>query len=261
MRSVRFLTAIASSVVSVFIAAACASTEAPTRDEITKKYAGKSPTEWSETLPGIVRTLDTQDDVAALTLDLCGSKGDSLDRDLVRFLIDEDIPVTFFVSSRWIKRHPDLHAMLKSVPIFEIEAHGAAHVPASLNGRAVYGIDGTKDAGELYDEVMKNADDIERVFGTRPMYFRSGTAYYDEYAVELIRELGFAPVGSSILGDAGATYSEKQVVAAVTNARSGDIIIAHANHPERDTGRGLKKALPILRDRGFRFVKLSEYLK
>lgn len=245
----------------VMVFAAVAWAAVPTRSEVVKKYADKSPKQWGETLPGIARTLDTRDDVVALTLDLCQGDASAFDRELVAFLIENEIPATFFVSSRWIKQHADDLAMLASVPIFEIGAHGVRHVPASLNGRAIYGITGTKDAGELYDEVMQNVDEIERATGARPKFFRSGTAFYDEYAVAMIRELGMMPVGYSVLGDAGATYSADQVVAAVTSARSGDIIIAHANHPDSGTGRGLIRALPILRAKGFSFVKLSDRLK
>ena len=234
---------------------ACAGT--PSREDIIKKYSNVSPKEWSETLPGIVQTLDTKDDVVALTLDLCRYK---LDHELISFLIDEKIPVTFFVSSRWVKEHHDDLAMLASVPTFDIAAHGMRHVPASLSGRSAWGIAGTKNAADLYDEVVLNADELEHLTGVRPRFFRSGTAFYDEEAIKLIREIGFTPVGFSILGDAGATYSEEQVVNAVTKARSGDIIIAHANHPEAATGRGLMRALPMLRERGLRFVKLSEYI-
>ena len=39
----------------------------------------------------------------------------------------------------------------------------------------------------------------------------------------------------------------------------GDIIIAHMNHPEAGTGAGIIAAMPELKKRGFKFVKLSDY--
>jgi len=33
----------------------------------------------------------------------------------------------------------------------------------------------------------------------------------------------------------------------------------HMNHPEGETAEGLMEAIPELRKRGFKFVKLSEY--
>lgn len=244
----------------VISAAFCGYAEIPSREEIDQRYAEARPERWGVSLPGIVRTLGTKDDVLALTLDLCRGDAAAFDRELIDFLIENEIPATFFVSSRWIKKHAGDLALLASVPIFEIAAHGLRHLPASLSGRAAYGIKGTKGPRELYDEVTQNLDDIERATGTRPKFFRSGTAHYDEQAVALIRDLGILPVGYSILGDAGATYSARQVEIAVSKARSGDIIIAHANRPESGTAEGLIKALPRSIARGFRFVRLSEYL-
>ena len=67
--------------------------------------------------------------------------------------------------------------------------------------------------------------------------------------------MGFKPVGFNILGDAGATYSAKQIKEALMKSKAGDIIIAHANHPEKQTGIGLKSVLPILKSKGFKLMK------
>ena len=63
----------------------------------------------------------------------------------------------------------------------------------------------------------------------------------------------------AVLGDAGASYSAAQVRTALLTSKPGDIIIAHMNHPEAGTGAGIIAAMPELKKRGFRFVKLSDY--
>ncbi len=133
------------------------------------------------------------------------------------------------------------------------------HKPASLNGRSIYGIDGTKNARELVQEIELNARKIEDITGKRPRYYRSGTAYYDEYAVQISQQLGHEVIGFSVLGDAGASYSAAQVKSAMLSSKAGDIIIAHMNHPEAGTGTGIMTAIPELKKRGFRFVRLSDY--
>ena len=228
---------------------------------IVKKYANIKPQKWSEDITGVVKTLPTNEKVLALTLDLCGSKNDSLDEDLIEFLRENEIPATLFVNYRWIKKHPEKFEKLTKNSFVEIENHGWKHIPASLDGKSIYGIKGTENSKELFEEVVVNADYIEKITGRRPKFFRSGTAYYDEYAVKQIYDMGFIPVGFNILGDAGATYSAKQVKEALLKSRAGDIIIAHANHPEKQTGKGLKSVLPTLKAQGFKFVKLEEYLK
>ena len=143
-------------------------------------------------------------------------------------------------------------------PLFEIANHGYRHRPASVNGKSVYGISGTKDVGELVDEIELNARYIGELTGKRPRYYRSGTAYYDEFAMKIAGDLGEQVAGFSILGDAGATWSAEQVKKALLAVRPGDIVILHMNHPEAGTGRGVMAAVPELKKRGFRFVRLSD---
>lgn len=230
-------------------------------DRVIQKYSNVRPKKWSEDISGVIKKLPTNEKVLALTLDLCGSKNDSLDEDLIDFLRKNEIPVTLFINYRWIKKHPEKFAMLAKNNLIEIENHGWQHVPASLNGNSIYGIKGTKDAKELFEEVEVNALYIQKLTGRKPKFFRSGTAYYDEYAVAQIYDMGFKPVGFNILGDAGATYSSKQIKEALLKSKDGDIIIAHANHPEKQTGKGLKSVLPLLKTQGFKFVKLEDYIK
>jgi peptidoglycan/xylan/chitin deacetylase (PgdA/CDA1 family) len=143
--------------------------------------------------------------------------------------------------------------------LFEIENHGWLHRPCSVNGRSVYGIKGTANSGEVFEEVETNGQKIERLTGRKPKYYRSGTAYYDEVALKIVEALGYQAVGFSILGDKGATYSAAQVKTALLTAGPGSIIICHMNHPEKETAEGIIAAVPELKKKGFRFVKLSEY--
>jgi peptidoglycan/xylan/chitin deacetylase (PgdA/CDA1 family) len=209
---------------------------------------------------GVRTRLDSRDKVIALTLDACGSEnGKGVDVRLIGFLTQEQIPATLFVNARWIDANPDLFRKLAQNPLFEIANHGMWHKPASVSGRSVYGIAGTKNVGELVEEIGLNADKIENITGKRPRLYRSGTAYYDEVAVEVANALGHQVAGFSILGDAGATFSAAQVKAALLKAMPGDIAILHMNHPEAGTGAGIMAAVPELKLRGFRFVRMSDY--
>lgn len=229
-------------------------------DRLAATYAGMTPTQWGENVPGVRTRLATTERVLALTLDACGSpKGKGVDRALVDFLVREQIPATLFINDRWLEANPELFRELAAQPLFEIANHGYRHRPASVNGRSVYGIDGTKDVGELVREIELNARKIQAITGTRPRLYRSGTAYYDEVAVKISNELGHEVAGFSVLGDAGATLPADKVKAALLSARPGDIIIAHMNHPEAGTGPGIMAAVPELRKRGFRFVRMSDY--
>ena len=250
----------ASTVVPVFSAETTEEPYEALRGRVATEFSGRTPHEWGEAVSGVRTRLKTGEKVLALTLDACGSAhGKGFDSALIIFLERERIPATLFINARWIDANPELFAKLAANPLFEIANHGLLHRPASVTGRSVYGIAGTRDVKELVDEIEANARKIAGLTGIRPRYYRSGTAYYDEVAVEVSRRLGHEVIGFSILGDAGATYRKGQVEAALLKALPGDIIIAHMNHPEGETAAGLKSAIPALQRRGFRFVRLSEY--
>lgn len=229
-------------------------------NQIAFPYIGRTPSQWGEKVTGLKTRLDTNEKVIALTLDACGStKGKGVDSRLINFLTREQIPATLFINARWIDANPELFKTLAANPLFEIANHGTWHKPASVSGRSIYGIKGTKDAYELVDEIELNAHKIETITGKRPTLYRSGTAYYDEVAVEIANSLHHQVAGFSLLGDAGATYSATQVTAALLKAKPGDIALLHMNHPESGTGAGIMAAVPELKRRGFHFVRMSDY--
>ncbi|CAN7738125.1 polysaccharide deacetylase family protein [Paenibacillus sp. LjRoot153] len=231
---------------------------ASVEQSLIARYASVIPTKWGERVTGVKTRLQTKDKVIALTFDACGGKeGSGYDEKLIQYLIQEQIPATLFINARWIAANPSTFQLLAANPLFEIENHGTEHRPLSVTGKLAYGIAGTKNVKEVIHEMNDNADQIEQLTGRRPAFFRSGTAFYDEVAVSVAHELGFELAGYSVLGDAGATYNTEQVYNAISKAPSGSIVLAHMNHPEKDTAEGVIKAIPHLRQSGFRFVQLA----
>ncbi len=229
------------------------------KKSLSLRYAAVMPREWGETVTGVKTRLKTREKVIALTMDACGgAKGMGYDARLIEFLRQEQVPATLFINARWIDPNRTEFDRLAADPLFEIANHGFRHRPASVNGKSVYGINGTKSVSELVDEIEQNAIRIKELTGRPPRFYRSGTAYYDEIAVRIAHELGEQVAGFSVLGDAGATYSREQVRKALLGAAPGSIIIVHMNHPGGGTADGIIDAIPELRKRGFRFVRLSE---
>jgi peptidoglycan/xylan/chitin deacetylase (PgdA/CDA1 family) len=230
------------------------------KKNLSKEYENQTPKEWAETVTGVKIKLDTNEKVIALTMDACGSPlGMGYDEKLVNFLKKENIPATLFINARWIDRNLSTFKTLASNPLFEIGNHGFEHKPASVNGKSIYGLNGAKNVSELIDEIELNAKKIESITHKRPKYFRSGTAYYDEVAVKVSNALHHEVVGFSILGDRGASYNAKEVEEAFLKSKKGEIAIIHMNHPESQTADGTIKAIKELKEKGFRFVRLSDY--
>ena len=250
--------------VIILLAAQAFAASSPTMESLkqraTARYIGVSPVLWGEIVPGVRTRLDTGEKTIALTLDACGSaKGKGVDSRLMAFLIEKQIPATLFINGRWIDANPELFRQLASNPLFEIANHGIRHKPASINGKSIYGIAGTVNVAEVVDEIELNARKIEAITGVRPKLYRSGTAFYDEVAVQISQGLGHEVAGYSLLGDAGATWSATQVKTALLKAAPGDVALLHMNHPEAGTGVGIMAAVPELQRRGFRFVRMSDY--
>jgi peptidoglycan/xylan/chitin deacetylase (PgdA/CDA1 family) len=229
------------------------------KDSIVARFGMAVPHQWGETVTGVKTRLDTGEKILALTMDACGSrKGMGFDAELLAFLEREQVPATLFINARWIEPNQAAFDRLAANPLFEIANHGLQHKPASVTGRSAYGIDGTQNVAELVDEIELGAAKIAALTGRRPSFYRSGTAFYDEVAVQVAETLGQQVAGFSVLGDKGATYSREEVKKALLGATSGDIIIVHMNHPEGETRTGIMDAVPELKRQGFRFVRLSE---
>jgi len=228
---------------------------------LTSRYATVAPTQWGESVSGVKTRIKGWERIIALTFDACGSaRGMAFDSRLVEYLEKNQIPATLFINARWIEPNRAAFDRLSRNPLFEIANHGYSHKPASVNGRSIYGINGTKNIAEVADEIELNAVKIAELTGRRPRHYRSGTAYYDEVAVRIAEELGHQVAGFSVLGDAGATFSSEQVKKALLTATSGAIVILHMNHPESGTAAGVMEAIPELKKRGYRFVRLSDVI-
>jgi len=197
------------------------------------------------------------ENVVALTLDACDG---AFDAGVVRFLVERRIPATVFATRKWLERNPEGTAILKRhADLFDIEDHGANHVPAVIGeGRRVYGISGNPDVEHLREEVSQGAEAIEEATGLKPRWYRGATALYDPQAIEDIEAMGYRIAGFSLNVDAGATLSKAEIVARIRMARNGDILIAHMNKPRSDTAEGLAEGLKELQAKGFRFVLLRD---
>lgn len=225
-----------------------------------EKYGDTEAKVFGENIEGVYTHLEVQDKVIALTFDACGGKtGSGYDQELMDYLIEEKVPATLFINSRWIRENPEHFRLLALSDLFEIQNHGHEHKPLSVEGKSVYNIQGTGSISEVLDEVMKNQNEIFHITGVKPKYFRSGTAYYDDVSLSILKDLGIKAVNFDLLGDAGATFNKEQMLHSASKAKDGSVLLYHMNQPEKAVAEGIKLVVPMLREKGFRFVKLSDY--
>ena len=229
-------------------------------EKIRLLYGQTKPSIFGENIPGVYTRIKTDERIVALTFDACGGQyGSQIDEELIAYLIEEEIPSTLFINSRWMEANKDFFLKLSKVPFFDLQNHGTSHKPLSTVGESIYGITGTKDLEEVLDEVLQQQENMKNLIQKTPRLFRSGTAYYDDVAIKILDELGIKAVNFSVLGDAGATYSVDEMMTSAMKVKSGDIFLYHMNHPEKKVAQGIKQVIPMLREKGYSFVKLSDY--
>lgn len=232
------------------------------KKQISEKYRHKRAGRWGEFVKGVCEDLKTNKKVIALTFDACGGeKGTGYDQELIDFLRKEKIPATLFVTGRWIDSHFSEFLDLAHDTLFEIENHGLNHRPCSVSGRSIYGIQGTANPDDAFDEVEANARKIETITGRRPHLYRSATAFIDETGASLVRDLGMIPVSYQVLSGDASSFVSKNTIASniLKTVRPGAIVIMHMNHPQWNTGEALQKIIPELRKMGYRFAHLNQY--
>lgn len=229
----------------------------PTKQEILARFGSVKPTQWALNLPGEVTRISSDAHGVALTFDACGGRGGSgYDERLITVLRTHQVKATLNFNARWIRENESLAKELAADPLFNIANHGDRHLPLSTSGRSAYGIPGTKNLSEMYDEIVGARAWIAEHCPGQPVHFRSGTCFTDEVGVAVCKALGSPFVGYTLNADGGATFTKDQVAEALLGVKAGDVVISHMNHPERDTAKGYEAILPKLIDGGVTFHHL-----
>jgi peptidoglycan/xylan/chitin deacetylase (PgdA/CDA1 family) len=252
-----FLTAVAAGACAVTAAAPVPVARAADPRGVAAADANRTPAQWGMALPGIVTTFVPSGRQLALTFDACDHACDDV---LLDTLVRNNVPALLFICSKWIDANPGRVERLAANPLFDIGNHGTRHVPLSVTGRSVYGIRGTRSAAEAVDEVWTEQTRLSSLIGRAPAWFRTGTAHYDDVAVQIVRQLGLTPVGFSVNADNGATAKAAQVGAAISHAAPGSIVLAHMNHPGSGTAAGVAAVLPGMLAAGWQFVPSTGHI-
>ena len=192
----------------------------------------------------------------ALTLDACMGAADMR---IIDALIDNKVPATIFATRRWLVHNPQVvHVLVSNTDLFEIEDHGAEHIPAVIGTEKPYGIAPAGTANAVFNEVIGGAQAVEAATNVAPKWYRGATALYSKDAIALITTMGFKIGGFSLNGDLGASASPKVAEARIAAARSGDVIISHVNQPTRGSGAGVVAGVLDLKAKGYKFVRLED---
>jgi peptidoglycan/xylan/chitin deacetylase (PgdA/CDA1 family) len=232
------------------------------KKNVTSLFAKTSTGQWGEFVKGVDEDILTKDKIVAFTFDACGGKkGSGCDKELIAYLERENIPATLFITGKWIDSQFSEFLELSKNPLFEIENHGLNHRPCSISAETAYGITGTHNIGEAFDEIEANARKIQAITNHRPLFYRPATAFIDEACAKMAQELGIVPVTYQILSGDAVPFTPESVIEnnVLTAIKPGAIVIMHMNHPEWNTKEAMEKIVPELRKIGYTFVLLKDF--
>jgi peptidoglycan/xylan/chitin deacetylase (PgdA/CDA1 family) len=203
---------------------------------------------------GIVTRLPTHERVVALSFDACeAGKPMRLDHGITDFLVARRVPFTVFAGGRFARDNAaDLGALARNA-LVEIENHSFSH-PRDMTLLA-------DDAVRL--EVTRAAAVLRSVTGRQPRLFRFPGGHADARVVADVRALGYTvvhwrwPEGDP----AREVDADRLVSETLWRTQPGDILIFHVNGRGWHTAEALPRIVDGLAARGFRFVRIDEFVK
>lgn len=171
-----------------------------------------------------------------------------------------EVPSTIFMTGRWAEEYPFQAREIGSDPLFEVANHSYSHHAFTADCHGLPVLD-KKDM----------AADVERAFGAfrkagvRQVvpYFRFPGGCYDQSTLRTLAPAGLTAVQWDVVsGDAFATDADAVAEQVLAEVRPGSVVVLHCTTSAAPvTDEAVRTIVPTLRERGYRFVKVSELMK
>jgi len=212
----------------------------------------------------------------ALTFDLCESSDEraGYDAAIVNYLQENQIPATFFAGGKWMRSHPERTMQLMADGLFEIGNHSWSHENLRvikdheeiknqiLLTQAQYKLLWNKlviECGEKFPDLRPQLHSIPSL----PQTFRFPYGACSRESLQAVNDAGLVAVQWNVVsGDPDRNLSAAEMAKRIVDqVKPGSIIIAHANGRGWRTAEALPRFVPKLKEKGYKFVKISELLK
>ncbi|MBE2906263.1 polysaccharide deacetylase family protein [Anoxybacillus flavithermus] len=174
--------------------------------------------------------------------------------DILAILKQYDAKATFFVVGFRAEKYPDI-IKRQIEEGHEIANHTYEH--RDFRGQS-------KET--IVEEIQKTEEVLYNITGKRPTLFRPPLGYYNQRILNIAKEQGYTVVMWSKHQD---TYdwqnpgTNRIVRRVIRHIQPGQIILFHdhGSGSRKQTVQALKEILPILKQKGYTFVTVSELLK
>ncbi|WP_328968030.1 polysaccharide deacetylase family protein [Streptomyces sp. NBC_00239] len=218
--------------------------------------------------PVFERALNTSDKTVALTFDADmtadqgprAAGGERFDNpQLIAALRALKVPSTVFMTGRWAEEYPDQAKSIGTDPNFEIANHSYSHYAFKS---PCYGLPALDGAAARAD--VDRAFEAFRTAGARNIvpYFRFPGGCYDDDALRALSTAKVTAVQWDVVsGDAFAKDSGAVAQQVVDGVRPGSVVVMHCTRSAAPaTEQAIRRIVPELRKRGYRFVKVSDLI-
>ncbi|MFF9069621.1 polysaccharide deacetylase family protein [Streptomyces sp. NPDC014891] len=170
------------------------------------------------------------------------------------------VDATVFMTGRWAEEYPDQAKSIGGDPRFEIANHSYSHYAFAS---PCYGLP-TVAPPDMADDVQRAFDSFRDAGAVNVVpYFRFPGGCYDDAALRALTPTGVTAVQWDVVsGDAFAKDPDAVAEQVLDGVRPGSLVVMHCTRSAAPvTEQAVRRIVPELRARGYRFVKVSELMR
>ncbi|MCX4844453.1 polysaccharide deacetylase family protein [Streptomyces sp. NBC_00893] len=179
---------------------------------------------------------------------------------LIDLLRRSKVPATVFMTGRWADEYPAQARSIGADPLFEVGNHSYSHYAFKS---PCYGLPAVAKDGMRADVARAAASFREAGVRNTVPYFRFPGGCYDDASLRaLAPEKVTAVQWDVISGDAFATDPDAVAQQVLDGVRPGSLVVMHCTRSAAPvTDEAVERIVPELRERGYRFVKVSDLIR
>lgn len=214
----------------------------------------------------------------------------------ILYVLDKhNISSSFFIRTNYVKHNPNLLRAIGEAG-HDIGSHTHDHLPFALtkekvdedDSKAIYFSITDEDAKERQKDLILSYNKLESIVGDiavdgKPVLnriFRPPTLAMSRRGMEAVFDTGFSHIVSGDFSTGDYQESDPQVIAdkiikgitksdgSLRELQNGSVLIMHMTDGDKIisdssniTAKALDIAIPILKSKGYRFAKLSDYIE
>ena len=200
-----------------------------------------------------IYSVKTDTNQIAITFDI--SWGEENVIPILEILKEEDIKATFFLSSPWAEKKPEL---VKKIVEYghEVGSHGRRHV--DLN---------TLSDSELINELNISKNVLEELTEKKINLLRPPNGAYDSRVISIANNLGYKVIQWSVDSLDWKKPGPEAIINNIINGRNknkgaapGDILLFHASDSAPDTPKALPTIIQTLKAKNYELVPVGTLL-